>query len=234
VKRIIPLIVIVALAGAVPALAQQSGWIGVSIADQPDRGVLVRSIEPNSPAEKAGLKANDVILQFARQDVVGAMQLTRLVSETPVGRTVDVTVRRDNREQTLKVTTEKAPFTIGGIRMQHPELSELGDRIQHSIPRIDVITSAQTQQGIRADSMTPQLREFFGVKTANGVLVASVDAASPAEKAGVKAGDVIIAVDGMNIANPSDFQHAMTARNGTASLKVIRDKQERELRIDRQ
>jgi serine protease Do len=234
VKRIIPLIVIVALAGAVPALAQQSGWIGVSIADQPDRGVLVRSIEPNSPAEKAGLKANDVILQFARQDVVGAMQLTRLVSETPVGRTVDVTVRRDNREQTLKVTTEKAPFTVGGIRMQHPELSELGDRIQHSIPRIDVITSAQTQQGIRADSMTPQLREFFGVKTANGVLVASVDAASPAEKAGVKAGDVIIAVDGMTIANPSDFQHAMTARNGTASLKVIRDKQERELRIDRQ
>ena len=216
-KRIIPLIVIVALAGAVPALAQQSGWIGVSIADQPDRGVLVRSIEPNSPAEKAGLKANDVILQFARQDVVGAMQLTRLVSETPVGRTIDVTVRRDNREQTLKVTTEKAPFTVGGIRMQHPELSELGDRIQHSIPRIDVITSAQTQQGIRADSMTPQLREFFGVKTSNGVLVASVDAASPAERGGVKAGDVIISVDGMNIANPSDFQHAMTARNGTAS-----------------
>ena len=233
-KRVIPLIVIVTLAGAVPALAQQSGWIGVSITDQPDRGVLVRSIEPNSPAEKAGLKANDVILQFARQDVVGAMQLTRLVSETPVGRTVDITVRRDNREQTLKVTTEKAPFTIGGIRMQHPELSELGERIQHSIPRIDVITSAQTQQGIRADSMTPQLREFFGVKTANGVLVASVDAASPAEKSGVKAGDVIIAVDGMNIGNPSDFQHAMTARSGTASLKVIRDKQERELRIDRQ
>jgi serine protease Do len=234
VKRIISLIFVVALGGAVPAFAQQSGWIGVSIAEQPDRGVLVRSIEPNSPAEKAGLKANDVILQFARQDVVGAMQLTRLVSETPVGRTVDVTIRRDNREQTLKVTTEKTPFTIGGIRMQHPELSEPGERIQRSIPRIDVITSAQTQQGIRADSLTPQLREFFGVKTANGVLVASVDAGSTGEKAGVKAGDVITAVDGMNIVNPSDFQHAMTGRNGTASLKIVRDKQERELRIDRQ
>jgi hypothetical protein len=140
------------------------------------------------PPEKAGLKANDVILQFARQDVVGAMQLTRLVSETPVGRTVDVTVRRDNREQTLKVTTEKAPFTIGGIRMQHPELSEPGERIQHSIPRIDVITSAQTQQGHSCGLPDAQLRDFFGVKTSNGVLVASVDAASPAERGGVQAG----------------------------------------------
>jgi serine protease Do len=233
-KRIFLLVSFVALAGAIPAFAQQSGWIGVSIADQPDRGVLVRSVEPNSPAEKAGLKANDVILQFGRQEVVGAMQLTRLVNETPVGRAVDITVRRDNREQTFKVTTEKTPFTVGGIRMQHPELSELGDRIRHSIPRIEVISSAEIQQGIRADSLTPQLRDFFGVKEAGGVLVATVDADSSAAKAGVKAGDVIIAVDGTNIANPSDFQHAMTARNGTALLKIVRDKQERDIRVDRQ
>src|SRR5262245_6101723 len=96
---------------AIPAFAQDSGWIGISIADQPDRGVLVRSVEPNSPAERAGLRANDVILQYGKQDVAGALQLTRLVSETPAGRTVDITVRRDNREQNFKITTDKAPFT---------------------------------------------------------------------------------------------------------------------------
>jgi len=232
--KMLPLILVVALAGAVPAFAQESGWIGVSIADQADRGVLIRSVEPNSPAEKAGLKVNDVILQYGKQDVAGALQLTRLVSETPVGRAVDITVRRDNREQTLKITTEKAPFSIGGIRMQHPELSGLGDRITRSIPRIDIVSSAQTTQGIRADSLTPQLREYFGVKGAVGVLVASVDADSPSARAGVKAGDVVIAVDGTDISTPSDFSHAMASRTGPSMLKVVRDKQERDIRIERQ
>jgi serine protease Do len=230
--KMLPLILVVALAGAIPAFAQEGGWIGVSIADQTDRGVLIRSVEPNSPAEKAGLKANDVILQYGKQEVVGALQLTRLVNETPVGRTVDLTVRRDNREQAFKLTTEKSPFTIGNIRVQHPDLSALGDRIR-TVPRIDVTSSAQTTQGIRADSLTPQLREYFGVKGAVGVLVASVEADSSAGKAGVKAGDVIIGVDGMDISTPSDFGHAMTSRTGPSLLKIVRDKQERDLRIER-
>ena len=107
------IVAIAALAMAIPAFAQDSGWIGVSIAEQSDRGVLVRSVEANSPAERAGLKANDVILQFNKQDVVGVMQLTRLVNETPVGRTVDVVIRRDSREQTLKVTSEKSRLSFG-------------------------------------------------------------------------------------------------------------------------
>src|SRR5262245_25458635 len=94
------LALIAALIVTIPAFAQDSGWIGVSIADQPDRGVLVRSVESNSPAERAGLKTNDVILQYNKQDVLGVLQLKRLVSETPVGRNVDITFRRDNREQT--------------------------------------------------------------------------------------------------------------------------------------
>ncbi len=102
---------VMAFLAAVPAIAQDTGWIGTTIADQPDRGVLVRSVEANSPAERAGLKANDIILQYNKEEVVGARQLSRLVGETPVGRSVDVTVRRDNRDQTFKVTAEKAPFS---------------------------------------------------------------------------------------------------------------------------
>jgi serine protease Do len=231
--KIVPLVIFVAFAGVVPAFAQQSGWIGVSIADQPERGVLVRSIEPNSPAEKAGLKANDVILQYGNQEVVGVQQLTRLVSETPIGRTVDISVRRDNREQTFKLTTEKAPFAIGSIRLQHPELTDLGERIVRHIPRIEVTSSAPTSQGIRADSLTPQLREFFGVKGSTGVLVATVDADSPGARAGVKAGDVVIAVNGTTVTSPSDFSHAMAA-TGVLTLRVVREKQERDIRVDQQ
>jgi serine protease Do len=219
---------------AVPAFAQQSGWIGVSIADQSDRGVLIRSVEPNSPAERAGLRANDVIVEYNKQDVVGVLQLTRLVSETPVGRTVDITVRRDNREQTFKVTSERAPFGIGPIHIQPPDVSAIRSRVERTIQPFNLLSSASvTQAGIRADSLTPQLREFFGVKNGEGVLVATVDENSAAAKAGLTAGDVITAVDGRMISSPSEFSREMRSRPASFALKVIRNKQEREIKIEK-
>ena len=108
-----------ALVAAVPAVAQESGWIGVSIEDQKDRGAIIRRVEPNSPADKVGLKEGDVIIEFNRQEVMGVQQLTRLVRETPIGRTVDVKVLRDSREQTFKVTTERG----SGLRSGRPNRS---------------------------------------------------------------------------------------------------------------
>jgi serine protease Do len=231
-KPILALFVVLAAAGS--AFAQETGWIGVSIAEQPDRGVLVRTVEPNSPAERAGLKANDIVLQYNQQEVVGVQQMTRLVNETPVGRSVDVTVRRDNREQTLKVTTERAPFGIGPIRVQRPDLSALRDRVGKTLPPFEVLTTVSVSQaGVRADSLTPQLRDFFGVKAGEGVLVASVDENSAAAKAGLQAGDVVTAVDGRSVSSPSAFNREMRSRTTAATLKVVRNKQEREIRIEK-
>ena len=64
---------------AIPVLAQNAGWIGISIDDQKDRGAVVRRVERDSPAEKAGLKEGDTILEFNKEQVIGAQQLTRLV-----------------------------------------------------------------------------------------------------------------------------------------------------------
>jgi len=225
-----------------PAFAQESGWIGASIADQTDRGVLVRSVEANSPAEKAGIRANDVILQYNKQEVVGALQLTRLVSETPAGRTVDVTVRRDNRDQTFKLTTDKAPFgvaaaALNNIRVRTPDLSGFKDHLALSLPQLDhlefLTTATVASAGIRADSMTAQLRQFFGVKEGEGVLVSSVDADSAAAKAGLKAGDVITAVDGTSVSTPQDFNRETRSRTTTSTLKIVRDKQPREIRFEK-
>src|SRR5438132_585121 len=97
------LVGVVLMTLAIPIFAQDSGWIGLSIEDQKDRGAVIRRVEQDSPAEKAGLKEGDTIVEFNKEAVVGAQQLTRLVRETPVGRTVDVKVRRDNRDETVKV-----------------------------------------------------------------------------------------------------------------------------------
>src|SRR5262249_43541349 len=77
-------------AAASVAAAQGAGWIGVTIDDQPDRGVIVRQVAADSPAAKAGVKTGDVLLEFNKQDITGVLQFTRLVHETPSGRTVDL------------------------------------------------------------------------------------------------------------------------------------------------
>jgi serine protease Do len=221
------------LVAAIPVLAQETGWIGVSIEDQKDGGAIVRRVEPNSPAEKAGLKEGDVILEFNREAVIGVQQLTRLVRETPVGRTVDLKVRRDNREQTLKVTAERtAGRSFGRFELDVPNVHILADGALKNIQSYPFpFNNASVQSGVRVEQMTDQLRDFFGVFSNSGVLVASVDAGSAAEKAGIKAGDVITTVDGRNIRTPQDFSREMRA-DSKPMIKIIRDKQEREIRIE--
>jgi serine protease Do len=213
---------------ALPALAQEAGWIGISIEDQTDRGAIVRSVEPNSPAEKAGLRPGDVVLQFNKEDVAGVQQLTRLVRETPVGRTVEMKIKRGNNDQTVKVTAEKATNDLSRLYSRLPDANVLRDRITRSIPQVQVYTTFN-RSGMQVEPLTDQLRDYFGVFGNYGVLVASVDRNSAAEKAGLKAGDVIMSVDGRNIRTPADFNREM---RGAATLKIFRDKQERELKME--
>jgi len=215
----------------IPLLAQQAGWLGVSVEDQKDGGAIVRSVERNSPAEKAGLKEGDVIVQYNKESVMGVQQLTRLIRETPVGRSVEMKVRRNNNEQTLQVTTEAARFDFPNIQIDGPKMNVLMDQVRRNMPRVEVNTTF-VQSGIRVEQMTDQLREFFGVASNSGVLVASVESGSAAEKAGLKSGDVIISVDAANTRTPSDFSREMRAANGKATLKIVRDKQQREIKLD--
>src|SRR5262249_6258742 len=175
---------------AIPAAAQDSGWIGVSVEDQKERGAIIRRTEPNSPAEKAGLKQGDVIVEFNNQEVVGVQQLTRLVRETPVGRTVDVKVRRENRDETFKVTTERGPDLPGGrFELALPDFHILADRLGRDMPKLQINT-AYVQRGVRVEQITDQLRDFFGVYGSNGVLVTSIEPGSAAGKGGPKRGEV--------------------------------------------
>jgi serine protease Do len=214
---------------AIPAFAQDAGWLGISIEDQKDRGVIIRTIEPNSPAGKVGLKAGDIILQFNNEDVIGARQLRRLVRETPVGRTVELKMRHENQDQTIQVTTEKVPNDSSGLGFLPPDLRGFPDRI---FPEIRLGQLTNRQAGVRVEQMTDQLRDFFGVSRNFGVLVASVDKTSAAEKAGLKAGDVIIAVNGKNVRTPAGFSRAMQSAGPKIALKIFRDKQEREVQIE--
>jgi serine protease Do len=214
---------------ALPAIAQDAGWLGLSLGDQKERGVVIRTVALNGPAAKAGLKVGDIILQFNNQDVVGVRQLTRLVRETPVGRNVELKIQRDNQDQTIQVTTERAPNDLPGFGFQPPDLRGLGYRL---LPEIQLGQLTYRQAGIRVDQMTDQLRDFFGVFSNFGVLVVAVERNSAADKAGLKAGDVVIAVNGKNIHTPADFSREMRAAGPRATLKIVRDKQELEIQLE--
>lgn len=217
---------------AVPALAQQSGWLGVSVEDQKNAGAIVRTVEPNSPAEKAGIRTGDVIVAFNNEKVVGVQQLTRLIRETPVGRTIDVSVQRDGREENVQVTTEAARFPERpGVQVNVPDIKALMDQAMRSVPRIEMNTIF-VQSGIRVEQLTDQLRDYFGVHGGDGVLVSSVDAGSAAEKAGLKPGDVITSAGGRDVKTPADFSREMRNRRGSVMLKIVRDKQERDVSLD--
>ncbi len=215
----------------ISAMAQDAGWIGVVVEDQRDSGAVIRRLDRNGPAERAGLKEGDVITGFNKQDVMGVLQLTRLVRETPPGHTVEVKVRRDNQDQTFQVTTMRA---AGGGRLwplDIPDSAILRDRINRELPRVQVTTS-YSQSGIRVEQLTDQLRDFFGVYGNEGVLVASVDPDSAAGKAGVKAGDVITTIGGKRVGTPAEFSREMRAAGSRPVLRIIRDKQEREITIE--
>ena len=181
---------------AVKAKLQQAG------------GVVVQEVEEGSPAAKAGLKVDDVIVEFDGERVRSARNFTRLVQETADGRTVKTIIVRSGARQTLNVTPEASarPFAADIVM---PDIQREIERGMRAIPRNfsfdfdpDAVFPAfpQGRLGITAAPLTDQLAAYFKVKA--GVLVSNVAPGSPAERAGLKAGDVITSVNGRNVDNP--------------------------------
>lgn len=256
--------VALALAGEETPKARKAGrmvffdgqsWLGVHISDitaekakelklAGEYGVLVEEVEEESPAAKAGLQAQDVILSFADERVRGAEQLGRLVRETPAGRTVNVQVSRDGQARTLAVTLEErrgAPFGpgiwMGRAPMVAPAPMPPGPppHFDLEMPDFDVeILTRGPQLGISGDELTPQLASYFGVQQGKGVLVREVMPGTSADKAGVKAGDVIIRVDAEAVATVGELRRALRRqREGKqVSLTIVRNRAEQTIKVE--
>ncbi len=219
------------------------------------RGVEVTRVDQDSPAAKAGLKDGDVVLEYNAERVEGTEQFIRLVHETPPGRAVKLLISRGGAQQTLTATLGKrgGGFGYGSYDFTHDPKwqadmhkfqedmqkwqrdfqSQMGRmRIQPPEPPQVFMVTGGRWLGVATEPLTPQLAEFFGVK--KGVLVRSVIKDSPAEKAGFKAGDVIVKVDNEEIASPSDVTsrlHGLTDEKKTFPVVVVRNKQEMTLNV---
>ena len=185
-----------------------------------DYGVEISRVEENSPAEKAGVKTGDVVLEYNGQRVEGMEQFGRMVRETPPGREAKLTISRNGAMQTLTAVLGLRKFPFSG---NFPPGFEVPEFHMPDIPQI-FTTIRSPMLGVEAESLGSQLAVYFGVK--EGVLVRSVLENTPAQKAGIKAGDVITRVDGMAVSAPSELSNAVRAANAkkTYAIELVRDR----------
>jgi len=114
----------------------------------------------------------------------------------------------------------------------HIEVPPIPNLPDFDMPFSVVVVHSSARSGLMVENITPQLGEFFGVKNGNGVLIRSVDKGSRADKAGFRAGDIIVRVNDQPVHDTSDFSHAMRSRNGSSvTVNVIRDKKEQNLSL---
>jgi serine protease Do len=206
-----------------------------------ERGVVIRNVTPDSPAAKAGLKENDVISEVNGQRVEGTTQFRRMIHEIPSGRSVTLTVWRDGRSQTVGVTLGKAEerhqewmrTAPGAFAFHMPEVQI------PEIPSIDlggdftIFAGGRARLGIDAEEIGGQLGSFFGAPDGEGILVRSVNAGSPAEKAGMKAGDVITAVGGERVRTVGDLREKLAkVEDKPVQIGVLRNKKEMTLNVE--
>ncbi len=187
-----------------------------------DYGVEITRVEENSPAEKAGVKTGDVILEYNGQRVEGMEQFGRMVRETPPGREVKLTIGRNGSTQTLVAVLGSRKYRFSG---NFPQGFEVPEFHMPDIPQI-FTTLRSPMLGVEAESLGSQLAVYFGVK--EGVLVRSVLDNTPAQKAGIKAGDVLTKVDGMAVTTPSELSSAVRAANSkkTYAIELVRDRKQ--------
>jgi serine protease Do len=203
-----------------------------------ERGVLLERIVPDSPAAKAGLKDNDVITEINGQRVEGAAQFRRMIREIPAGRSVQFTVWRDGRAQTVSVTLGKsedhanmwfktAPraFSFQLPNIEVPEVAPMPDM---DMGGYAVLAGSRPRLGIDAEDLNGQFGVYFGAPDGEGVLVREVNAGSPAEKAGVKSGDVITSLNGERVRSLGDLREKLAGKRDekTVKLGVLRNKSE--------
>ena len=207
---------------------KQRGWLGVSVGDvdaeeaapahtKSTAGALVRGVTESSPAEKAGIEEDDIIVEFSGKPIAGADDLVSAVRRAKPGDTVPVVVMRGTQKKTMQVTLSKFPARAIELGMSMPRVPNM--------PRFHVQTLYGSEMyGLDVMDLNGQLGEYFGAPYGKGVLVKRVTGKSAAAKAGFKAGDVILTLGNEDIEQTEDLMSALDEyeHGDTATLTILR------------
>jgi serine protease Do len=164
------------------------------------QGALVANVSKDGPADKAGVKVGDVIVEFDGKEVKDSGDLPIIVARTAVDKKVRMKVLRDKKEIMLNVA-----------------VGELKDE--------EVVASApeKGELGLTVQRLTPQMAESLGLEKSEGVVVSAVEPGSVGDEAGIRRGDIIMEIDRKTIRTVDDYRKAVAAvKKGRGILFLVR------------
>lgn len=238
-----------ALAGEVHA----SAYLGVMVDNvspekaaalhlKPGTGAAIAGVDQDGPAYRAGIKNGDIVIAFDGKPVEGAEQLKNLIHSSTPGYNASVTILRDGQKQDVKVTLGDWSQMADMPRSPVPPRGSVGimgpmaamPPLPRMYPDMDLpsFTQLSSRHGVVVEPLSPQLCDYFGVPQNKGVLVRSVEKGSLGAAAGIKAGDVIVRINGETIHDMADWRRALKTRNGKVKLAIVRDKKEQTIEIN--
>ena len=240
----------------------QGSYLGVFIADvtaedverlglREERGVRITGVADEGPARDAGLQEDDVIVGWNGDRIESEAQLRRILGETPAGRSASLGVIRGGSERSIAVELghrggPEGAFTLRSgwdedraielrehLEKNWEHLGDLNVRIGKMPHFMTFMSMRGGRLGVGIQGLEPQLAEYFGLGDRPGALITSVKEESPAAQAGLKAGDVIVAVDGEEIGSAGDVSHLVwDADAGPVAIRIVRDRKEQTVTVD--
>jgi S1-C subfamily serine protease len=230
----------------------ERGWLGVSIEENEEGKVGIIAIEKESPAELAKLKEGDIVLKIEREEVASTKMLAKEIRKRKPGKNITLKIERKGKEIDVKVKLGVYSETNVRIELESkfprlffapkppkvpaaPKLLELRKLPEPPEPKMFSWSVKQRKYiGIYLEEINRELSVYFGVKEGRGLLVAKITKDSPAEKAGLKVGDVIIKADGIRTERARDLTGVIQdkEKGKRIKLELLRNKKMKSIEVE--
>ncbi|HDZ25343.1 hypothetical protein LCGC14_0739190 [marine sediment metagenome] len=230
----------------------ERGWLGVSIEENEEGKVRIIAVEKESPAELAKLKEGDIILKIEREEIASTKMLVKEIRKRKPGKTTTLKIERNGKEIGVKV--KLGEYSEKNVRLELeykfprlfispkppvvPKLPDLRKLPKPPEPPETKMFSWSVEHrkyiGIYLEEINRELSVYFGVKEGRGLLVAKITKDSPAEKAGLKVGDVIIKADGIRTERARDLTGVIQdkEKGKRIKLELLRNKKVRSVEVE--
>ncbi len=218
----------------------QRGWLGISFYENEKGSIEVVEVEKESPAELAQLEEGDLVLQIDGKDLTSPEMLVKEIRKRKPGQTITLKIQRDGKESDVKVKlgeyTEEDAWREMEVRFPQLFVGPETKAFEKAAPFARRAFSFETRKyiGISVDPLNKELAEYFGVKEGWGLLVAKLREDAPAQKAGLKVGDVLVKADGKKLEHQGDLSRVIQEKEKGDKIKIefYRDKRMRSVEVE--
>ncbi len=219
------------------------GWLGVGLLLNDEGKVIVDTVDDESPANDAGLQQGDILLEIDGQEIFDREMLAREIRMHTPGDEVELQIEREGKDRKIDVELgEYSQLAIAReFEFEFPELfqmkpGEMPENFFRATPSrlLSWISEERKFIGVLIQELNPELAEFFGVDDGIGLLITKVDKDTPAEKAGLKVGDVIVRAEGKATKSGNDFTRLIQGleEGDKVKLEIVRSKKARTIEVE--